>query len=201
MGSLSQAKTLGGIGSILTLLLLAPYYSGTVLVIIGWILILLATKRISDAVQDKSIYNNVLVAVILQVVGNIVFAIVIASAFLRFIGLGNLTSSGTPIASGDIAGVIAAILVGLAIVWIIGLVSSFMLWRGFKTIGTRLSMGLFGTAGLLFFIGSILTIIIIGFLLLFIAQILFVAAFFSLPDNPPGTTQPQPMGGPSAPSA
>ena len=44
---LSRAKMLGGIGSILTLLLFVPYYVGSVLVIIGWILILIAVKDIS----------------------------------------------------------------------------------------------------------------------------------------------------------
>ena len=39
MGSLSQAKTLGGVGSILTLLGIVPY-AGTAIVIIGWVLVL-----------------------------------------------------------------------------------------------------------------------------------------------------------------
>ncbi len=50
-------------------------------------------------------------------------------------------------------------------------------------------MKLFGTAALLYLIGAALTIILVGFLLIFVAQILFIVAFFSLPDQLPA----QPM--------
>jgi len=46
MGSLSSAKTLGGVGGILVFF---PFLS-----LVGWILILLATKEVSEAVQDKT---------------------------------------------------------------------------------------------------------------------------------------------------
>ncbi|MEM2952310.1 MAG: DUF996 domain-containing protein, partial [Nitrososphaerota archaeon] len=68
MSSLTDAKYLGGIGSILMLLALAPQV-GFILYIVGLILVVIAIKRISDVVGDQSIFNTMLLAVILTVVG------------------------------------------------------------------------------------------------------------------------------------
>ena len=192
MGSLSQAKTLGGIGAILTLLLLVPAFVGVGLVIVGWILILLAVKDISEAVQDRSIFSNMLISAILAIVGAVVFAVFVVGAILGFIGLGAAGASAASSVFGLLAGLIAGLLVG----WVLEIVSAYFLWIAFKGIGAKVNVGLFGTAGLIYFIGSILTVIVVGFLLTFVAQILFIVAFFSLPDNPP---QHQSMGPSQAP--
>src|SRR3990172_2592872 len=68
MSSLAQAKTLGGIGSILIILSVVPS-AGPLLAIIGLVLVLVAVKYISDAVGDRSIFNNMIVAVVLAIVG------------------------------------------------------------------------------------------------------------------------------------
>jgi uncharacterized membrane protein len=192
MGSLSQAKTMGGIGAILTLLLFVPNFIGAILVIVGWILILLAVKDISEAVQDRSIFNNTMISAILAIVGTVVFAVVVVGAILGFIGLGAAGST----AASSVFGLIAGLIAGLVVGWVLLIVSAYFLWSAFKAISAKTNVGLFGTAALIYFIGAILTVIIVGFLLLFVAQILFVVAFFSLPDNPP---QPQPMGPSQAP--
>jgi uncharacterized membrane protein len=67
MKTLSQAKTLGGIGSILILLSIVPY-AGIIFSVVGFILVLVAVKDISDALADKSIFNNMIIAVILSIV-------------------------------------------------------------------------------------------------------------------------------------
>jgi uncharacterized membrane protein len=192
---------LGGIGSILTLLLFVPYYVGTVLVIIGWVLTIWAVKDISDAVKDRSIYNNAIISVVLAIIGAVVFAVVVAATLLSFVGLGNLSSMSPPtVASSDIVGLITGIVAGLVVLWIMAMIASFFLWKSYKTISAKLPVGLFRTGALLYFIGAILTIILVGFVLIFIAQILFIIAFFSLPDNPPGALpQPRMMGSPSSP--
>lgn len=194
---LSRAKMLGGVGSILTLLLFVPDYVGAVLVIIGWILILIAVKDISEAVQDRSIYNNALVSAILAIVGAVTFAVIVAAAVFALLGLGTFPTTAGSMPPAGFFGILAAALVGLAVVWIIGIVGSYFLYKSFKGISAKMPVGLFGTGALLYFIGSILTIILVGFFLIFIAQILFVVAFFSIPDRPsqpammqPGTATP-----------
>jgi uncharacterized membrane protein len=192
MDSLSRAKILGGIGSILTLLLIVPYFVGPVLVIIGWILTILAIKDISDTVQDKSIFNNGIISVILTMIGTVVFAVVVAASILGFVGLGILSPTSPPPVSSSIIGLLTGILVGLVAVWVLAIASSFFLWRSYKTIAAQLNIKLFSIGALIYLIGSILTIILVGFVLIFIAQILFVIAFFSIPANPTQSPYPQP---------
>jgi uncharacterized membrane protein len=185
---------LGGIGSILTLLLFVPYFVGTGLVIIGWILTIVAIKQISDALQDKTIFNNAIIAMVLAIVGVVIFGILAASAVLAFIGLGNLSQMGTPPMTSDFVGLITGIIAGLAVVWILGIVGSIFLRRSYTTISAKLKVGLFGTGALLYLIGAVLTIFFVGFFLIFIAQILFIIAFFSIPENVPAASpQPQQM--------
>jgi uncharacterized membrane protein len=192
MDSLSRAKILGGVGSILTLLLFVPYFVGAVLVIIGWILTILAIKDISDTVRDKSIFNNGIVSVVLTIAGTVVLAVVVAAAVLGFVGLGILSPISPPPVSSGIVGLVTGILVGLVAVWVLAIASSFFLWRSYKTIATQLNIKLFSIGALIYLIGAILTIVLVGVVLIFIAQIMFIIAFFSIPTNPTQSPYPQP---------
>jgi len=162
MSKLGDAKTLGGIGSIL---LLIPGIS-----IVGYILVLIAGKYVSDDLGDKSIFDNLLYAVIAGIIG------VAAGAFIFFTGaiFGILT-----LGFGAILGLFG----GLLIAWLFLIISSIFIRRSFDTMATRLNVGSFRTAGLLYFIGAILTIILIGFVILLVAYILQIVAFFSIPET------------------
>ena len=173
MSKLGDAKTIGGVGSILFLI--------PVLNIVGYILVLIATKYVSDELGDKSIFDNMLYAVIAGIVG------VAAAAFIIFTGA---AFSAISFAASAIGGVI----VGLAIAWVFLIVSSIFIRRSYNAMSTRLNIGYFKTAGTLYFIGAILTIILVGFIILFVAAIIQIIAFFGIPDAVPGM-QPQSMGG------
>jgi len=170
MSKLGDAKTLGGVGSIL---LLIPGVS-----IVGYILILIASKYVSDELGDKSIFDNMLYAVIAGIVG------VAATAFIIFTGavFGMFT-----LAASAIGGVIG----GLAIAWVGLIVSSIFIRRAYDTMAAKLGVGTFKTAGLLYFLGAILIIVLVGFILLFVAAIIQIVAFFSITEMVQGV-QPQP---------
>lgn len=53
-------------------------------------------------------------------------------------------------------------------------------------IAEETGVGMFHTVALLYFVGAILMIVMIGMLLILIAAILEIVAFFSLPDEVPG---------------
>jgi uncharacterized membrane protein len=188
MATLSRAKSLGAVGSILVVLTAVPSV-GAFLGIIGFILLLIAIKNISDVVADKSIYNNMLVAVGLGIAGIVVGALVLVGSVLRFVGLNNLSVgpdfNPSTVPTGDWVGLIGSILIGLAVVWIMLVISAVYVRRSYGSIASKLNVGMFGTAGLLYLIGAATTIILVGFLLLFVAQILVVVAFFSIPDQTP----------------
>src|SRR5881398_1515805 len=87
MASLGQAKTLGGVGSILVLLSPIPT-AGAVLSIVGFIMILIAVKYIADILGDQKIFNNMIIAVILAIIGIVVGVVVVLCAVYSLIGLG-----------------------------------------------------------------------------------------------------------------
>jgi uncharacterized membrane protein len=116
-------------------------------VIVSWILIIVAVKRISDETHDGSIFTNALIAVVLAIIGTIIIAVVVAAALFSLIGLGALTSSGSTVPPTDIVSAILGVLAGLAVAWIVGIIGSFFLWRSFKEAGVKTRVGLFGTAG------------------------------------------------------
>jgi uncharacterized membrane protein len=200
MASLSQAKSLGAVGSILVVLTAVPSV-GALLGIVGFILILVAIKGISEVVGDRSIFNNMLVAVGLVIAGIVVGTLVLVGSLLRFVGLNNLSLgpdfNPSAVPTGDWVGLIGSILIGLAVVWIMLVVSAVFVRRSYGSIASKLNVGIFGTAGLLYLIGAATTIILVGFLILFVAQILVVVAFFSIPSQLPG----QAAGGVPGPTA
>jgi len=168
LSKLGDAKTLGVIGSIL---LLIPGVS-----IVGYILILIASKYISDDLGDKSIFNNMLYAVITGIVGvaigiSVIFTSTLFSAF------------SVAAMSPNIISMIMGILVGLAVMWIFLIISSIFIRRAYNTIATRLNVNWFKTAGTLYFVGALLTIVLVGLIVLFIAYIIQIIAFFSIQEG------------------
>jgi uncharacterized membrane protein len=188
MALLSQAKTLGGIGSILVLLTLVPYV-GVVLGIVGFILILIAVKYVSDSVGNRSIFNNMIISVILSIVGIIVGGLVVFASIFRYIGMGSLSgfpwgpNSSPPPLTGDMIGFIMSIITGLLLIWIFLLISAIFLRMSYNSIAAKLNVGMFRTTGLIYLIGAALTIVLVGLVLILVAEILQIIAFFSIPEQ------------------
>jgi len=199
MSLLSQAKTLGGIGSLLVLLTCIPS-AGPLLGIVGFILTLIAVKYISDAVGDRAIFNNMIISVVLSIVGVIAGALLVFASVFRFMGWGHMVWGGMDwhlvnppvIPQGDVVGFIGSIIAGLVVIWISLIISAVFLRRSYTSIARRLNVGMFSTAALIFLIGAATTIVVIGFLLIFVAQILLIVAFFSIPEQLPQATQGPP---------
>ncbi len=196
MAGLSQAKSLGIVGSIFVLLTAVPSV-GALLGIIGFVLMLVAIRDISRIVSDKSIFSNMLVAVGLAIAGIVVGALVVVGSVLRFVGLNSLSMgpnfNPSTVPTGDWVGLMGSVILGLAVVWVMLLVSAVYVRRTYRSMSTKLSVGMFETAGLMYLIGAATTIILVGFLLLLVAQILVVVAFFSIQENAPtlGAKAPQ----------
>jgi uncharacterized membrane protein len=195
MTLLSQAKTLGGIGSLLTVLLIVPSV-GWLLALAGFILVLIAVKYLSDALGDRSVFNNMIISVVAAIAGVVVAGVFIVAAVLSFAGLnmqGFNYVPGTGFTGAvptEVVGFILAIILALVVVWVAEIVSAVFLRKSYGVIATKLNIHMFSTAALLYLIGAVLTIVLVGFIILFVAQILFIVAFFSLPEQ-------MPMAGPS----
>ncbi len=160
MASLSTAKVLGGVGGIFAII---PGVS-----LVGWILILVAVKEISDVTQDRSIFDDALIAGITAVIGAITFVVLLASgAFGGIITLGAIDFG--------LFGVLGALAL-LGTFWLLLIVSSVFLKRAYDKIAQRLNVGAFATAGLLYLIGALTVIVVVGFLILLIAMVFQIVA-------------------------
>jgi uncharacterized membrane protein len=192
MPSLSQAKSLGAVGSILVVLTAVPGV-GALLGIVGFILTLVAVKYISDIVSDRSIFNNMLIAIALAIAGIVVGALVVIGTVMNFVGLAGMTGpdyfgqnfNPSTVPTGDWVGLVLSILGGLAAVWVILLISAIFVRKSYSSIASKLNVSMFRTAGLVYLIGAATTIFLVGFLILLIAQILLIVAFFSIQDRTP----------------
>jgi uncharacterized membrane protein len=189
MSNLGSAKTFGGIGSLLTLIGLFIPTVGTAVFIIGLILVIIAIKYIADETKDQAIFNNFMYYFILNVVA-IVVAMGITFYNLGSIDILNIQSqvqNMTDFASfwnvfGDlITGCILSLFIG----WILLIIATIFLRKSYNSIAEKTNVNLFSTTGLIYLIGAATLIIFIGGLILLIAKIIEIVAFFSLPDTLP----------------
>lgn len=190
MSLLNNAKTMGGIGAILTLLGIIPSV-GFFLGIIGFILILVAVKYISDETKDKSIFNNFLYFFITCIIGVVVTVIVLVITVINAGGITYINELQTLAYSkpmdvwNAIQPLLTGFLVALLILCVFIIISAIYLRKSYDKIGELTNVKWFGTTGLLFLIGAATLIIGVGFIIILIAMILEIIAFFSLPDKLP----------------
>jgi uncharacterized membrane protein len=204
--TLQSSKTLGGIGALL--MVISPFaVSGFSLVIdvVGLILVLIAVKGLSDHYKEPSIFNNSLYGVILSIVGVVVFVaalfVTALSFFKNVLGVELSTAFSDPTAFANIEWTeamildnlldhVAALAGSLVVLFIFVVVAAIFFRKSLTTLAEKTGVGRFGTAGLLLLIGAVLTIIVIGFLLIWVAFIFLTVAFFQIREEP---TQPPPM--------
>jgi uncharacterized membrane protein len=201
--TLQSNKTLGGVGALL--MVISPFLvSGFTLLVglVGLILVLIAVKGLSDHYKEASIFNNSLYGVILSIVGGAVFVaalfVTALSFFTNVLGIELSTAFSDPTAFSNIDWAeaivfenlmahVAALVGSLLMLFIFVVVAAIFYRKSLTTLAEKTGVGLFGTAGLLLLIGAVLTIIAIGFLLIWVALILLTAAFFKIRAEP---TQP-----------
>ena len=196
MSNLSNAKIYGGIGALLMLIGGFIPAVGGILPLIGLILVFIAVKNIADEAKDESIFKNYLWYFIVSIIAMVaVFSIFIASFgaaggfslldMMQMQGGQNINPADlTSLVGNMMGGCLAALVIG----WILMIVATLFLRKSFNSIAEHTEVKLFATTGLLFFVGAITLIILIGGFILLIAMILEIVAFFSLPETLPRTT-------------
>jgi uncharacterized membrane protein len=193
MSDLGNVKTFGGIGALLMLLGSFIPYAGPILAIVGFILVFIAVKNVSDLTNDKDIFKNYLYNFILGIVAIVVFFIILLIGFGAVGGFAWLESLQT-IDITDFSSfwsyfgeIIGYLVLGLFIAWILIVISAIYLRRCYKSIEKHTKVSMFGTTGTVYFIGAITLIIGIGIIILFVAKIIEIVAFFSIPDTIPAS--------------
>lgn len=186
MATLSQGKTLGGVGAILVLFTAVPSV-GWVLGIAGFVMILMAVNYISQAVGDHKIYSNMIVSVLLAIGAIAVGTVTVIGTVFRVLGMGTFVGPNfvlnPNIAVGDWLGLAGAVIAGLAVVWAILIASAVFFRRSLNSISHKVNVKMFETTGLLYLIGAATAIIAVGFLLILVAEILLAVSFFSINEH------------------
>ena len=181
--SLESGKNLAGIGSIF-LVIPVPFLS-----IVGIILVLVGMKNLSTAYNDPSIWKNTLYAVIFGIIGIVASRLTLFSVF--FGGIFSSTTFGVADATG-LVGFFAGLIIFLVVAFIFYILEAIYIRRAFDSLANRSGVGLFRTGGMLLLIGAILTIVIVGLFLIFIAWILILVAFFQIPTTSQQSQMPPP---------
>ncbi len=173
--TLESGKNLAGIGSIF-LVIPVPFLS-----IVGIILVLIGMKNLSEAYSDESIWKNTLYAVIFAIIGIVASGLTLVSLFFGGIFAGAALGLG---GATGLAGFFAGIIIFLVVAFIFYILEAIYIRKAFDSLANRSGVGLFRTGGLLLLIGAILSIVLVGLFLIFIAWILILVAFFQIPVNP-----------------
>ena len=189
MGDLKSAKTLGGIGAII---MLVGGFIFPLLSIVGLILVAVAVKYISETFKDNSIFSNFIMYIVMQIIAIIAL---VAVFFLAFNGFAFNAATGGGVTDFEsfmdgIEGTIIFCILALVIAYILYIIAALFLKKSFDSIGEYTKVNMFKTTALVNLIGAFLMIILFGALIIFIAEILMIVAFFSLPDHPPGVGAP-----------
>jgi uncharacterized membrane protein len=77
------------------------------------------------------------------------------------------------------------LIVGLIVVWIVLIFATRFLRKGYERISTKTGTEMFRKVGRWYYYGAWLVIVLVGFIIAFVALILQIVAFFSLPESPP----------------
>lgn len=202
--SLESSKTLGGIGAILLVIGFLGFfgtgYAG-ILSLVGIILLLIGMKGLADHYNEGGIFNNSLYGFIMTIIGGAAFVAILVTtvlAALSTIGASDLTDWALKIQQNAtdwnalwawigpiVVGIVAAFIV--LVVFII--VAAIFYRKSLRMLAAKSGVKMFETAGLLLLIGAILTIILVGLILIWIAFILVAVGFFSIKTE---ATQPLP---------
>jgi uncharacterized membrane protein len=185
------SKTLTGEGSILLLLSIVPY-AGWILGIIGLILFLRGIKELANYYQDKEIYENSLTGIKYYIIALIAAAV---ASVAIVIGVGSATgfrfTTGFVPTIGFTAGLIAFVVV-LVVAFVFYVLAASHLRKTFNTLAQKSGEASFTTAGNLLWWGAILTIVLVGLVLIFIAWIFATIGFFTMKSRQFQQYAPQP---------
>jgi len=188
MAELSNAKLFGGIGAILMLLGAVPY-AGPIISIVGLVLVFIAVKTISELTKDEDVFRNYLMNFIFSIISIVaLFAIMLiafgaSGGFSWISGLQSAEITDFQSFWSYFGTIIGGCIIGLIVAWIMSVIAAIYLRRSYNSIADHTKVDLFKTTGTVYFVGALTTILLIGFLILFIARIIEIVAFFSLPDK------------------
>jgi uncharacterized membrane protein len=143
---------------------------------------MVAMYRLSHYYNAPSIFKNVLYAFIISIISGVTIIILEFTVFATF--LSGIAQPGTPAATAPFTQFLLTYLVVLGVPIVFGIVNAVLYMRAFNKLGEKSGVDAFKTAGLLYLIGVLLTVVLIGGILVWIAWIFAAMAFNRLKPAP-----------------
>ncbi|MGD6807325.1 MAG: DUF996 domain-containing protein [Candidatus Bathyarchaeia archaeon] len=175
MSTLESNKTMAMIGSILLIIggiPLVPYIG--ILSLIGVILLLMAIKGFSQSYQEPSMYDNALKGFIYYIIAVIMLAVAVALLWASVFSIASIVLIGLGVIG------IVGFIVTLIIAFIFYVMAAKRLRTTLNSLAQKTGEKSFETAGTLLYYGAILTIVLVGGILIFIAWIFATLGFFQM---------------------
>jgi uncharacterized membrane protein len=200
--TLESDKTLGGVGALLVVIGFLGFFAYgyvAIIALIGMIITLIALKGMSGHYSEAGIFNNALYGIITLIIGVVAFIATLAAVILMTLSNLNFTWSDPAAVQAyfmnldHIWGIIGYLIAALFVLFVFTIVSAIFFRKSLTSLSAKSEENIFATAGLLWLIGAVLTIIVVGFILIGIAWILIAVGFFSIKPTAP----PQPPSPPS----
>jgi uncharacterized membrane protein len=192
---------MGGIGAILVVIgFLGVFAYGytALLSLIGIILTLIALKGMADHYNEAGIFNNALYGVIAVIIGAVAAVGTLIAMFFMAISDINIDWADPAAIQAyfmdfnNLWGIIGAAVLALVVLFIFAVFSAILFRKSLTSLAARSGEKIFETAGLLWLIGAVLTIILVGFILIGMAWILIAVGFFSIKTTAAPPPQPPP---------
>jgi uncharacterized membrane protein len=143
--------------------------------------------------NEKEIFKNYLISIVVGLAG-VAIAIILGIAYLGIAILRGFLATEMIYSRREfLFSILGFLLLVLLVVWIASIVAAIFLKKSFDSISKKLNVSLFSTAALLYLIGAVTSIVIVGFLIMFVANILKIAAYFNIPEattQAPSSAQP-----------
>ncbi|VVB87829.1 Uncharacterised protein [uncultured archaeon] len=131
-----------------------------------------------------------MISVILAIVGLVIGIVLAAAVFFSFYRGFMMPFEPSAFMRPRFFTFLTAFILALVPIWIFYIASAIFLKKSYDTIASKLNISMFRTAALLYLIGAVLVIVFIGFIIIFIAEVLQAVAFFSIPEQAPLPPQP-----------
>jgi uncharacterized membrane protein len=151
----------------------------SVLSVIGLILFILAMYYLSRYYSEPAIFKNIVFAIIIAIVTGVIVTAAYVALLIpvsRTVTQAGVTPSPTQFFGSFLIGIIIILFVTV----VMGIISSILIMRAFNKLGEKSGVDSFKTAGLLYLLGVLLSIVGIGAILSWIAFIFAAIGFYRL---------------------
>ncbi len=177
-----QAITLGRIGILLPIASIIPFI-GTLAGLAVMVLLLFSHYYFSKVYEKPGIFKNALIGTVITVATNVVGVILLVVA----VGSAAFSLSGGAMEDfgfQEVQKILfeSGLSIFAGIIMLAGLIAGYyFIYQSLISLASESGVKYFKTAGLLYFIGSILILLFfLGFLVIFVAWILHIVAYFSI---------------------